>query len=145
MKYEINDARGTKLVTVLKTDGTPAVEGVDYIPYTGEYHKNGKWSYSEGGVASRSHLLILWNKRSTHYNSNNERMVTAINHPEAGNAVEYFSHKRYPDEKPGCPRSFPFQEIWDKVVEAWVTWGMEVNPNSTKEMVQKWDKMAHFV
>lgn len=69
MKISINDENGSYCSAVLKPDGSPAVENVDFIKWEGVYHKNGKWSYSEGGIALRSGGYAKVN-RSTHSSSN---------------------------------------------------------------------------
>jgi len=142
MKIEINDSKGSSLIAVLRLDGSPAVEGVDYALWEGEYIKNGKWSYTQGGVALKEGLVIV-NKRSTHYNYDNRKWVIHI----AENKVvdEYFVMGRFSEtpERPKLPSSFPLgKEVWDKIIEAIIKWG---NPEMVAQMLKKWEEMEKFL
>jgi hypothetical protein len=70
MKININDECGSRCIAVLKNDFSSAEENRDYIRWEGKFHKNGKWSFSEGGIALKEGIVILL-KKSTHYISNN--------------------------------------------------------------------------
>lgn len=80
-RYSVNDAYGSAVIvdTIVLADGTPAVEGKDYLSWTGEYHKNGKWSYSAGGIASRSEVWFVVNNRSTHRMNDNQKSFVGLN------------------------------------------------------------------
>jgi len=74
MQVSINDYCGTKVLHVFKLSGESAKEGEDFAPWRGAYHKNGKWSYTEGGVAMRNGILLL-NRRSTHRKWNDIKVL----------------------------------------------------------------------
>jgi hypothetical protein len=71
MKMSFNDAYGSSVICVMKLNGDPAVEKVDYINWEGEYHKNGKFSYTEGGVALKNGIICHLS-RSTHSRWDNQ-------------------------------------------------------------------------
>lgn len=65
MKIQTSCSVGSYHSAVLTLDGQKAVEGVHYAEWAGRYHKNGKWSYTESGVALKNGG-ISWIRRSTH-------------------------------------------------------------------------------
>ena len=77
MKIEINDPYGSSLLLILNADGSDAVENTDYSVWSGEYHKNGKWSYSEGGVMIRDGWVLV-NQRSTHFSSDMSKYLSKV-------------------------------------------------------------------
>jgi hypothetical protein len=93
----------------LKLDGTPAVEGVDYALWEGEYHKNGKWSYTEGGVALKNGIVI-YNSCSTHYRFDEQRWVKYIIDNEVKGENFVMGRFRETSERPTPPNEFPFEE-----------------------------------
>lgn len=65
MKIQTSSSEGSYHSAVLTLTGQKAIEGIDYAEWEGAYHKNGKWSYTERGVALRNGA-IAWIRRSTH-------------------------------------------------------------------------------
>lgn len=77
MKVEINDEYGSHFVKAVNFEGHPAIVGEDYIKWEGQYHKNGKWSYTEGGIASKN-VLFAKLKKSTHSMHTNQLSLHVI-------------------------------------------------------------------
>jgi hypothetical protein len=72
MKISINDENGTSCVVVLNKELSNAIEGVDFIQWEGVYHKNGKWSYTEGGIGIKNGGFVVL-ARSKH--SRNDKTI----------------------------------------------------------------------
>ncbi len=83
-RISVNDSRHSGVVAVFLPDGSPAVEGRDYFMWHGEYHKNGKWSYGEGGIASAQEVWAVIQHRSAHGHSFG---ITGINVPGAESKI----------------------------------------------------------
>ena len=77
MKISINDQCGSSLKAVVNLDGSPAVVKQDYIIWEGEYYKNGKWSYYEGGIGIKNGAFSVQQK-STHSSANNNITLTVV-------------------------------------------------------------------
>jgi len=153
MKLEINDEAGSHLVAVLRLDGSPAIEGQDYAKWRGEYHKNGRWSYTEGGVALKEGIVIV-HYRSTHHNSDHRNWAHVI--VDNKEICENFVMGRIEEtpEKPkpwiSCQRAFEsigqdVNKFWDRIVNAVVEYYREINPSAVEEMIAKWKEMEKFV
>ncbi len=143
MRISIRDECGTDLLSVLTLDGTKAIEGEDYVRWEGTYHKNGKWSFTEGGVALKEGYVII-NKRSTHRSSNNHRWVIVVEKNKK--MFELFIMKRI-DETVEHPfnRSlgdFPISpEIWRKIVEATFE---NLNQEKLASAIKRWETIEKF-
>ena len=153
MKFNISDDTGSHLVAVLKLDGSPAIEGQDYAKWRGEYHKNGKWSYTEGGVALKEGIVIV-HHRSTHHNSDHRNWVHTI--VDNQDISENFVMGRIEEtpEKPAhsnsCQRAFEsigqdVNKVWERIVNAVVEYYREINPDAVEQMLKKWEEMEKFV
>ena len=70
MRLNVNDDCGSRVLAVVRLDGTPAVENEDYAKWEGASHKNGKWSYTEGGIDCANAVVAVL-RRDTHAASNN--------------------------------------------------------------------------
>jgi hypothetical protein len=142
MKIEINDSKGSELIAVLKLDGSPAQEGIDYVTWEGEYHKNGKWSYTEGGVALKEGIVI-YQSRSTHYNFDCKKWAIIVKDNQIIYRCSIMGRFSETPERPKPWNNFPLEkEIWDKILEAIIKWG---DPNLTKPMLEKWEKIEKFI
>lgn len=138
MKIKINDSDGSHLIAVLNLNGDPAVEHIDYILWDGEYHKNGKWSYADGGVALKNGV-VLYNQKSTHRNSNNQKMGILVKNNES---TPFYIMGRFSEtpEKPARNRFFP-NDVWEKIINAICA----AYPNSAPACREKWQAMEKFL
>lgn len=145
MKVHINDECGTHLISVLKLDGTKAIEGEDYITWEGEYHKNGKWSYSEGGVALKNGIVII-NKKSTHFNYNNRKYVIIVKDnelvKERYDTTEFYVMGRLKETESFPKNNTPLQ---DEIFEAVVKEILEFYGDEGKETFYRWKEFEKFM
>ena len=144
MKININDESGTALIAVLKLDGTPAVEGVDYSLWNGEFHKNEKWSYTEGGVALKEGIVVL-NQQSTHSSANNLKSAHIVRDGKIDRSpliMRKFS------ETPGRPVDAYgyFGTAFEAILEAILAWGKAdpARKGAVEKMEAGWASMAKF-
>lgn len=130
MKISINSETGTRFLSAFTLEGAPAVEGVDFIKWEGTYHKNGKWSYTEGGIGAKNLVFFVLNK-CTHTVSNNVVRVTVIEN----DAVVYEStvgKVREMEEAPTFEKAGRFKAVcimafyqmlkehgWDNNIDRW--------------------------
>jgi len=147
MKIGINDENGTFLIGVLKLDGTPAIEGQDYVKWRGEYHKNGKWSYTEGGVALKEGIVIE-NRRSTHRSGNNQKWVYIVSDNEIKHELHVMGRIDETPEKPPVPKGRVSPEVWEKIlnciVEFYLT-GDSETVEKVHKMLKSWEEMSKFL
>ncbi len=120
VRLSINDAYGTRVLGAFLEDGTPAKEGLHYVFWNGAYHKNGKWSYGEGGpaVPFGTTVWFIVNQRSTHSNADNRKRFVGVNVGGPGQTTSAswcgpWSEQPVP---PPCPTGVP-----DAVYQAAVT------------------------
>jgi len=120
MKLSVNDADGTAVVAVLKLNGQPAVEKIDYINWEGQYHKNGKWSYTEGGV-SLCDGIVLIKHMSTHSSANNLRYAHIVADNVEEDSIFVMGVVSEQDEYPKMPAGFTLgYHVWDAIVEGFL-------------------------
>ena len=140
MKLQVNDRFGTKCLAVLKLDGAPAIEGTDYMKWEGTYHKDGKWSYSEGGVALQNGIVII-NYRSTHRSGDQQKSAIVI---VGGCKVDEFhicGRMDETQERPSVPRSWNLgTAVWIAVLNAVV----QVTGESGQTTLHRWAEMERF-
>ena len=140
MKVSVNDDVGSRVIAVMKLDGSPAVEGEDYILWSGKYHKQGKWSYTEGGIALKNGIYIV-NEKSTHTMSNNQRYMHMIKDDKQ--VCRYFVMGRAKEtpERPERPKDID-PVVWDAVVQAVIDF---IVPEKAEPMIEGWKRMERFV
>jgi hypothetical protein len=103
MKITLNDQYGSRLICVTKLNGEPAVEKVDFIQWEGAYHRNGKWSYAEGGVALKNGVVCHLGK-STHRNFNNQLRFLIVKddkevyNTNLGQLINLDCYPKFPEE-----------------------------------------------
>lgn len=139
MKVNINNECGNRLIAVLKSDGSPAVEGEDFVLWEGKYHKNGKWSYSEGGVALRDGIVV-WNLRSTHRSADNTKRCQVVIDNESHGYMTVMGRFSETPEKPPCPKGIT-PPVWEAVLNAICDWG---KPDVVAAMKEQWRQMEKF-
>lgn len=141
MKISINDECGTEFISALSLEGKILIENEDFIKWEGEYHKNGKWSYSEGGVALNNGIIII-NQKSTHSAFNNKKIAIVIrDNKEIG---RFFIMRLLSEtfEKPKCPDNWLLlKNVWDICIEIVLNWA---KPELAKECRQKWEQTNKF-
>ena len=147
MKIKINDENGTALIAVLKLDGSIAVKGVDYALWEGTYHKNGKWSYTEGGVALHGGIVIF-NQKSSHFGSNNIKRAYIVNGDTVNDYAPVIMGRW--DETPQKPQDTHgyFGVVWDAILKAVLEWGRGRSGESrqkVEEMEARWDAISKFL
>jgi hypothetical protein len=140
MKIKINDECGSHLISVLTLDGTKAIEGEDYITWKGVYHQNGKWSYSEGGVALKNGIVVF-NKKSTHYSCNNRKYVIIVENNKLIKDDFYIMGRLKETE------SFPENNtpLSNKVFEAVVKEILSFYGDEGKETLCRWKEIEKFL
>lgn len=152
MKIEINDEAGSSVIAVLKLDGSPAVEGVDFALWEGKYHKNGKWSYTEGGVALKEGIVVF-NQRSTHSSANHRRRAYIIGTPVGATtpcSADYAPHIMGKfsgtPERPVDQDGY-FGDAFEPVLQAILAWGRKrcSSPVVVEEMIASWKAIEKFI
>lgn len=141
MKLEINDARGTHLIKVLKLlDGSPAIAGEDYVEWTGEFHKNGKWSYAEGGVALLEGIVIV-HKKSTHARLNNitHLIVVENNEIKTTKSIGKFSEL---SERPKKDSTKISDQVWNNIIDTILN---SYQPEIQRKILSKWESIEKFL
>ncbi|NIA12150.1 MAG: hypothetical protein GWP10_21130 [Nitrospiraceae bacterium] len=140
MKVSVDDDTGSRVIAVLKLDGTPAVEGEDYVLWSGEYHKNGKWSYTEGGIALKNGIYIV-NERSTHTSANNQRWMHMVKDNKEICYHHVMGRAKETPERPKCPSDID-PVVWVAVIQAVIDF---LDPEKAESMIAGWEKMEKFV
>lgn len=125
---------------VFNPDGTHAAEGVDFAKWSGEYHKNGKWSYTEGGIASKKELFVFVNVRSTHSNADNRKIVFHLNEPGGAESRKLTTGLGSLSTIPIRPKN-PFPEDWLPSV-VWEAW---LNNHIPEDVVSRWQLASQFI
>ena len=140
MKLEINDDCGSRVIAVLKLDGNPAVINDDFAEWSGEYHKNGKWSYTEGGVALKNGIVII-NGRSTHHRSNNNKRAIIVKDNVVVETIYIGKLSELPEKPKYTCKSIP-ETVFDAVIESCLNNANK--PGFKAELLAKWAKMEKF-
>ena len=138
MKIDINDDCRSLLIAVLRLDGSPAVEGTDFASWQGPYHKNGRWSYTEAGVALKDGLVIV-NRRSTHASADNIKVVVVVKNNEEVGEYRVMGKFSETESRPRPPEKL--SAVWDCIISAILEWG---NPTKVAEMKAAWDRLSKF-
>ena len=142
MKIKINDEDGTVMVAVLKLDGSPAIEGEDYALWSGEYRKNGKWSFTEGGVALREGIVVI-NVRSTHSAENNKKRALIVKDNVLAETIFIGRIKDLP-MKPDLPYAKVGQKTKEGIIEACLAYGEAKRLGYRAETLARWAMMKKF-
>jgi gentisate 1,2-dioxygenase len=149
MKLSIDDEHGSSLIAVLTLDGEKAVEGKDFVVWEGTYHKNGKWSYQEGGVAIKNGIVLV-NKKSTHYHLNNNRHFMVIVDNAQISQAKIMGGISEQEQKPvNCSKVTRISdETFEKILSVTIEY-LRKRSSKTEEnivkMLEKWDEMSRFV
>jgi gentisate 1,2-dioxygenase len=149
MKINIDDEHGSSLISVLSLDGEKAVEGKDFVVWEGTYHKNGQYSYQEGGVALKNGIVLI-NKKSTHYHLNNNRYFMVIVDNIQISQAKIMGAITEQEQRPkNCSQvSKISDEIFEKVLSVTIEY-LRKRSSKTEEnivkMLEKWDEMSRFV
>ncbi len=142
MKFSINDAYGSSLIGVFRLDGSPAIEGEDFVQWTGKHHKNGRWSYTEGGVALKEGIVVV-NRCSTHSSRNHQKYASVIKDNEVIDNSYVCGRLKYTSERPKPSGYWPLdQKAWDACVEAILH---AADPELAEETREKWKKIEKFL
>jgi gentisate 1,2-dioxygenase len=149
MKLKINDEHGSSLIAVLTLDGEKAVEGKDFVVWEGTYHKNGRYSYQESGVAIKNGIVLV-NKKSTHYHLNNNRYFMVIVDNIQISQAKIMGAITEQEQKPkNCSQVTRISDkIFDKILSVTVEYLRKRSARSaenTEKMLEKWDEMSRFV
>ena len=137
MKISINDESGSSLIAVLKLDGSPAVEGTDYIPWEGKFHENGKWSYREGGVALKEGIVV--------FNQNHLKRAYIVKDNTCPSYAPVIMGRF--DETPQKPEDSHgfFGYAFPKVLRSIIEWGYKRNPEGVDMTLISWEAMEKFL
>jgi hypothetical protein len=144
MKLSIEDDCGSSCVAVLKLDGSPAIKKEDFAVWSGEYHKNGKWSYTEGGIAIKDGMVLI-NNRSTHSRGNWTKTILFI---QDNNQVStaYLGKIKEMEERPkNCPEYAVTDAAFDAAIEKFLDLFDEKHPGRKAEIIADWDNMQQFI
>lgn len=141
MKISIYDECGTTLDAVLKLDGKEGQEGQDFVKWDGPYHKNGKWSYSEGGVALTNGIVLV-TLHSTHSAGNFVKELWVI----TANVQKKYRLGKMSNwaEKPKNPTPLP-DCVFDACIEIWLDIYEKSHPGSKETKMTKWALMGKFL
>ena len=141
MKLEIADAYGTSLIAILCLDGTPALAGEDYALWEGTYHKNGKWSYQEGGILLKNGIAVV-QRKSTHRAYNNQKIAHVVMDDVRREEWIMGRFKETP-VRPVRPENSPVPlAAWEAVIDAIVA-GL-LTPEEQEKIRAKWSLAAQF-
>jgi len=144
MKFNISDDTGSHLVAVLKLDGSPAIEGEDFVKWEGDFHKNGRWSYTEGGVALKEGIIII-HHRSTHYGNDHTNWLHIMKDNKEVDHCYIMGRIEETPQRPQNPSKEINNEVWGKIVDAVVEYYNKKDPSKTKEMLRRWVEIEKFL
>ena len=136
MKYPVNDECGSKIIgSVLLPSGLLATAGEHFVEWSGTYHKNGKWSYTEGGIATRQEVWFLINIRSTHSSANNQKMIVGLNVGSEGRIVNAYWTGSWKETASTPSRPIEVPELVYEVIFSFVP----------AEHLDRWKQIDHFI
>lgn len=141
MKLSVNTDCGSEVYAVFKLDGSPAVEKVDFVNWSGEYHKNGKWSYTEGGVALKNGIVLV-NNRSTHTSGNHVKSLTIVKDDQSERVT--IGKWKELESRPQNRSQSISDEAFNAVIEWLLNYFEEKTPGSKVEKIQAWELFAQF-
>lgn len=141
MKLNINDQYGTKLITVLKLDGSKAVEGEDFLKWEGQYHKNGKWSYTEGGITIHNGIVVI-NRRSTHRGADMQKYAIVVKNGVRNEEYIMGRLSETPERPVKSNTSMLTDKAWDNVINSILE---RMDKDVRKITFEKWEEHEKFI
>jgi hypothetical protein len=123
------------------------------VKWEGKFHKNGRWSYTEGGVALKEGIVIV-HKRSTHYNFDHENWAHIIVDNKEVDENYIMGRIEETHQKPQLSNSgqkimgdlgLNVNEVWGKIVDAVVEYYRKKHPEEVNGMLKKWEEMEKFL
>ena len=143
MEIEVNDRCGSAVLQVFRLDGTVAVEKEDYVSWSGKYYKQGRFSYTEGGVALKNGSVLI-NRRSTHDVGNNVKSLIFVR----DNQMQDFTvigkwHQQKCRPKNGYKKLIT-DEAFDAIIEWLLDYYEEKTPGSKAEKIKNWELYEKF-
>jgi len=140
MKVGINDEYGTEVFSVSTLNGCEAVEGQDFAIWQGEYHKNGKWSFTEGGVALKDGVIVYL-QRSTHSSSDNVVRVKVVYQ----NNIVLEDRIGKLSEMAEMPDFSPYGEWSDAIKGAFWVYFAKRSERLQTSCLERWEGIAKFI